>query len=334
VIGVTKTKPAAAEPIKLERIPRPRCRSTSARDVCRGEDYLYKVPGQFYVAECTACGLWFQNPCPHPASLHALYPSDYGPHAPAPTAPATRSRRLARRLLDAARWRAHRIDPLYRRAVTTSLTPTLVPSGAILEIGCANGARLVELRRLGWRRIVGIEFVPAAAERARALGFEIVCDSAENALDVVPNRSLDAVVSSMVLEHMYDPFAVVNKVAGKLKPGAQFLFSTIVRDSLDAAIYGQYWAGFDFPRHMVHFTRNDIRRMLGEHFSAVRFVHQVAPVDFVRSSSWRKSKGEGRWLDGLFLTLGESLPARLFNLVLAYIGRTTRVSVYCRRNGD
>src|SRR5262249_30204522 len=159
------------------------------------------------------------------------YPGDYGPHAPArPPAPARPSGpdRIVRRILDAARWRLRRLDPLHRRAIAASLTPALVTDGSILEIGCANGARLAELGGEGWRRTLGIEFVPEAAERARALGFDVVCGAAETALDAIDDRSLDAVVSSMVLEHLYDPFAVVDKVARKLRPGGQFLFSTIV----------------------------------------------------------------------------------------------------------
>jgi SAM-dependent methyltransferase len=239
---------------------------------------------------------------------------------------------MGRRIVAAIQWRLQKINPLWRRAFATSMVPTLVPGGSILEIGCASGARLVELRRQGWRAIHGIEFVSTAADRARALGFNVSYGMAEDALDSIPDRSLDAVVSSMVLEHLYDPFSVVKKISYKLKTGGEFLFSTIVRDSLDARIYGRYWAGFDLPRHMVYLAREDIYGMLSQCFSSVRIVHQVAPIDFVRSSTWRVKNGDGRLTDSMFIALEESLPARLFNLALAYLNKTTRVSVYCRRN--
>ena len=320
--------------MKLERVSCPRCHNETSREMLSGEDYLYEVPGVFHVAECGDCGLWFQNPRPAPADLAGLYPGDYGPHAPAKAgepAPMPSRVRLPQRIVNAIRWRLRRLDPLRRHALATSLMPALISGGSILEIGCASGARLMELRRQGWGLVHGIEIVPAAADRARALGFNVICGMAEEALDAIPDHTLDAVISSMVLEHLYDPFTVVRKISAKLKPGGQFLFSTIVRDSLDARLYGRYWAGFDFPRHMVHLTREDICRMLSERFTQVRIIHQVAPVDFVRSSSWRIRRGDGRLVDKMFIALGESLPARLFNLALAYMNRTTRVSVYCRR---
>jgi SAM-dependent methyltransferase len=331
-------KPAENGGPQLEQVACPRCHQRASRSVLSGEDYLYEVPGVFHVAECTRCGLWFQNPRPMLEALTSLYPDDYGPHTgtqAAQAASGTRSSpRLHARIVNAVRWRLERINPLHRRSVATALAPTLVPSGSVLEIGCASGARLAELRRQGWSNVYGIEFVPAAARRAEALGFTVVCGSADNALDAFPDGSLDAVVSSMVLEHLTDPFAVVRKISSKLKPGGQFAFSTIVRDSLDARLYGRYWAGFDFPRHMVHLTRKDIRDMLAARFTSVRMVHQVAPVDFVRSSSWRVARGKASVLDRAFIAAGESLPARLLSLALAYLHMTTRVSVYCRRSGQ
>jgi SAM-dependent methyltransferase len=328
--------PASHSGPELEYVNCPRCQSNGWGKIISGEDFLYEVPGEYWVAECNGCGLWFQNPRPSTGSLSSLYPDTYAPHVrvTAEAASATVSTAgLRQRIANAAGWRMQRINPLWRQASATSLTPTLVPGGSVLEVGCASGARLVELRRQGWRQVRGIEFAPTAARLARDLGFDVICGTAEEALSMIPEGSLDAVVSSMVLEHLHDPFAVVSKISTKLKLGGQFVFSTIVRDSLDAAIYGRYWAGFDFPRHMVHLTRDDIRRMLAQHFSQVRLIHQVAPVDFVRSSNWRIARGEGRWFDRIFLALGESLPARLFNLALAYLSKTTRVSVYCRRNG-
>jgi SAM-dependent methyltransferase len=217
------------------------------------------------------------------------------------------------------------------RARLTSLTPEFVPGGRILEIGCAAGHRLVELRKQGWQSIEGIEMVPAAAERARALGFEVRCARVEEALDAVRDESLDAVVSSMVLEHLYDPFEVLRRVATKLKPGGQFLFSTVVRDSLDARLYGKYWAGFDLPRHMVHFTRQDLFEALHPHFERVAAVGQAAPVDFVRSASWRVGQGEGTILDRIFVAMGQGIIAQALSLLLAGMGRATRVSFYSRR---
>ena len=115
-------------------------------------------------------------------------------------------------------------------------------------------------------------------------------------------------------------------VAAKLKPGGQFLFSTISRDSLDARIFGAHWAGFDFPRHMVHFRIQDIRDMLAGAFENVECFHQNAPVDFVRSATWRN-----RPIDRVLGALAKSPLGKPLGGVLARLGMTTRVSFRCRR---
>lgn len=322
--------------IVLEPAPCPRCGSPTVKPVYSARDYLYGIPGEFHVGECARCGLWFQNPRPTPACLGAAYPSSYTPHAAGDVSPPTPQKLpLFQRALRSLWARIARLNPVPRlmagRARRTALTPELVPNGRILEIGCAAGHRLTELRKQGWQSIQGIEMIPAAAERARALGFDVRCARVEEALEAVPDGSLDAVVSSMVLEHLYDPLAALKQVARKLKPGGQFLFSTVVRDSLDARLYGKYWAGFDLPRHMVHFTRRDLLEALEQDFERISAVRQAAPIDFVRSASWRVGQGEGTMLDRIFILMGRGSIAQAFSLLLASVNQTTRISFYSYR---
>jgi SAM-dependent methyltransferase len=312
--------------IEMESTACPRCAKRAARPLLSGEDWLYGVPGQFHAVACAACDLWYQDPRPARASLSALYPSDYGPHAPRTQAQPAAAARLGFLQRVQRRLRGYIAPLAERQARETALTPELVRGGSILEIGCAAGQRLVTLREQGWQRIQGIEMVPAAAQRARELGFTVECGMVEDALARVPDASLDAVVSSMVLEHLYDPIAVIRRVAGKLKPGGQLLFSTIVRDSLDRRLFGRYWACFDFPRHMVYLSRADVRRALAEAgFAAPRIVDQSAPVDFVRAATWRAGIAD-RALAKLFA----SDAGDLLGVLLARLGLSSRISVYSR----
>jgi SAM-dependent methyltransferase len=330
----------------LRSVPCPRCGAERSRVVVEGRDYLYGVAGRFRAAECDACGLWFQNPRPLDAELPDLYPTAYEPHSvPAPpvegTVSAGRARFLRRhfgyhdftpgatRVRD---WRAFTLfDAVRHWTVGQDLIPRYVVGGRLLELGCGSGARLRLLHGLGWQRVQGVEFVPAAADRARALGFEITCAPVEEALDEFPDECLDVVVSSMLLEHLRNPFDVVSRIATRLKPGGQFLFSTITRDSLDARIYGRFWAGFDFPRHLVYLRTSDIVRMLEHRFEHVEFFYHADPIDFVRGSTWRANDGKATLLDRAVLAMRTSLPARLCLMVLARLGLTCRVSVRCRR---
>jgi 2-polyprenyl-3-methyl-5-hydroxy-6-metoxy-1,4-benzoquinol methylase len=207
------------------------------------------------------------------------------------------------------------------------LIPHFVKDGRLLEIGCATGDRLLQLRELGWQNISGIELVESAAEIAREKGFKITSGRIEDAIDKVDDSSLDTVVMSMVLEHLENPFEVTRKMAGKLKPGGEFLFSTVVRGSIDYKFFKSYWAGFDFPRHLIFFKRRDLMKMLEANFKEIHFYYQNAPVDFIRSASWRKNGFQDR----LIIWMAGSTLFSFIGYLIAFCGYTTRVSVRCTK---
>ena len=369
--------------VTLENAACPRCGSTEGRTVAEAEDFLYGVPGRFFVWECAGCGLQYQNPRPIPEHLPLLYPATYGPHGGnvpsgemGESAARTRFKRLpivrsAWPLLHTARsrfrslrhrviarisrlghvsptqWEAYlrhelgyshlevsssergrvRRAKLCRRMAGIGLIPHYVPNGRLLEIGCATGDRLTQLRDCGWNQLDGIELAEQAAVQARQKGFPVLCEALETGLDHFPDASFDVVVSSMVLEHLYNPFDVTRAIARKLRHGGQFLFSTVTRDSLDARLFDRYWGGYDFPRHMVYFRLTDIRNMLSDDFELVNSYHQNAPVDFVRPAMWRRP--EAKFYDRWICRMAESAGGTFVGGILAWARQTCRVSFRC-----
>lgn len=323
----------------LETIPCPRCGSLRSHGTVTGRDYLHQIDGTWHAALCDDCGLAFQNPRPPLDAIASLYPDDYLPHDEhvVSTLPAGRRDYLRRRLgythLERSGARSRLLDPWNRWLTGVRLVPRFVEGGTLLEIGCGSGGRLRELRELGWRDLRGIELVPSAAEKARAAGFHIECGAVEQMIDRIADASLDVIIASMVFEHMTEPFAMFGAAARKLKPGGELLLSTVVRDVYEARLYGSYWAGFDFPRHMVYFTRGDLTAATRDTFTPFEMFHQVAPVDFVRSSSWRIEDGKGGRFDRLMVALGRSTIAKSLHVFLAWCRLTSRVSFRARRLG-
>jgi SAM-dependent methyltransferase len=332
-----------APPVEWERPRCLRCGHAHSRVIHHGRDYLHQLPGEFSVSECPSCGLWFQSPRPVQAEAASLYPADYGPHGePGPLTLRAGAARYLRRVLGYAHlkasptratdWRSWRLlNPARRWWAGVGLIPRFVPNGSLLELGCGSGSRLVHLRQLGWHDLSGVELVPLAAERAASAGFAVQCAPVEEALRTYPDAAFDVVIMSMVIEHLYDPFDVMREIARVIKPGGQFLFSTVVRDAPDAAIYGKYWAGFDFPRHMIYFRMSDIRAMLGGAFRDLERFHHAAPIDYVRSSSWRRNDGAATPFDRVVMSVGGTSAALAASLVLAWLHQMCRVSFRCTR---
>lgn len=329
--------------IELVNVPCPRCGGKESVTIARGKDRLYGVSGEYFAAECRGCGLWFQNPRPPLDRLSDLYPGEYPAHLrPTPPAVNQGTAEYLRRHMGyiglqpdsetGFRWTSLPFFfPMRKWLLGVNLTPHFVPGGKVLDIGCASGTFLLYLRRLGWEKLHGIELMPAAAEQARKAGLEVVSGEIEQNLSSYPDSAFDVIISSMVFEHLVDPFAVVREVAKKLKPGGQFLFSLPLHDSLDYKMFGDYWGGFDFPRHLVHFSMADVLGMLKENFEEPEYFHQSAPQDFTRPASWRLAENNAGLLDRAALMLASSRAGYALGFVLAKLGLTCRVSFRCRR---
>jgi SAM-dependent methyltransferase len=215
----------------------------------------------------------------------------------------------------AARWRAG-----------CDLIPRFVPEGRLLELGCGNGETLNKLRDLGWRNLYGVEMSDAAARLARRSGFTVMTTTIEAALETYPDGWFDAIVAEMVLEHLVNPFAVVQRIARKLKPGGEFLFSTVIRDSLDGRIFGRYGVCYDFPRHMVFFRKRDLNELLRPDFDRIQSWHQHTPIDFQRPAYLRSARFDPE-LQRFFKSRAG---ARVVH-TLARLKLMGRVSYRCRR---
>ena len=338
--------------IRLERVACPRCDCSTSSPVYTAHDYIYGLPGTFYAERCDECGLWFQNPRPVEADIPRLYPETYTPHAethhkrtavngrvswlknawrgwnngyltkklryehrridhPAAHVGATLGASISR----AARWRAG-----------CDLVPHFVRGGKLLEVGCGNGDSLERYRELGWQNLHGVELSDSAARIARRAGFNVKTTTIESALETYPDKTFDAIVAVMVLEHLANPFAVVRQVARKLKPGGEFLFSTVIRDSIDGRVFGKYGVCFDFPRHMVFFRKRDLNAMLRADFDKIESWHQSTPIDFQRPASLR----DDRYDTPLRNFFAGRTGARAVSL-LARLNLMGRVSYRCRR---
>lgn len=350
--------------IRLERVPCPRCSSLKSSMIYSAQDYLYQLPGIFYAESCDDCGLWFQNPRPIETDLQLLYPDTYAPHLETTSNSFKQnSAGLRRKLTGPLRrlnwlkngWRGwhngyltrrlgyqHRTDQSlparFGAAISSSvsrsarwragcdLIPRFVSGGRLLELGCGKGDSLKRFRDLGWQDLHGVELSDSAARIARQSGFNVKTATIESALETYPDGWFDAIVAEMVLEHLVNPFKVVRQIARKLRPGGEFLFSTVIRDSIDGRIFGRYGVCFDFPRHMVFFRKRDLNEMLLSDFDQIHSWHQSTPIDFQRPASL----GNSRFAPQLRSFFNSRSGIQVVQL-LARLKLMGRVSYRCRR---
>ncbi len=142
------------------------------------------------------------------------------------------------------------------------------PLGRVLDVGCGEGAAGPGLREAGATWISGVEVQPAAAERAAAVLDEVVVGGVEDVLDRL-SGPFDTLLAYDVLEHLFDPRAVLQLLRGQAVTGARLHVSlpnarhwTLVRDLALRGTFGYTEAGHRDETHVRWFTRSDIVALL------------------------------------------------------------------------
>lgn len=289
---------ASAVPVALEPIACPLCGGRDTVPLASMPDLELGTPGLFPLARCAECGLVHQNPRMREEQIERAYPPHYARHGRDPNL--TRlwrkhraavlwrlTRRHGYRHLDAAAVggrRARLAAPLaawwWRDEIDLALPPW-IGGGRLLDVGCATGVHLRQAREAGWR-VAGIEIDPEAAERARAVTPDIFCGDVRDA--PFPPGSFDVVTSFHVVEHLVDPVGALRRMTGWLAPGGLLIVEVPNVDGVGGRLFGRYWSGLDFPRHLVQFTPATMAAMVAKAGGrVVRAQHQSKPRYIVRS---------------------------------------------------
>lgn len=240
------------EGLVLEAQPCPNGCPPGDRLVLEGTDLLHAVPGRFKVVRCATCGLMRTDPRPNAATIGIYYPQDYGPHHTAVQAAAPAKKKKQKWYYGPR----ERIRRVFRREART--LPPIKP-GHLLEIGCASGAFLAQVRDKGWTA-EGIEFSAEAAERARAMGFHVQVATVETAAP--PQRKADVLAAWMVIEHLHDPVQSLRRLRDWVEPGGYLIASVPDAGALTARVFGRHWYALDVPRHLYHFSTATMRTTL------------------------------------------------------------------------
>ncbi|PUZ21697.1 class I SAM-dependent methyltransferase [Chitinophaga parva] len=134
--------------------------------------------------------------------------------------------------------------------------------GKLLDIGCGTGAFLHYMQQIGWS-VTGLE--PDAGARARAKElYNVAAQPVENLFSLETGQ-YDAITMWHVLEHVHEIHAYLQHLPVLLKPGGALLIAVPNYTSLDAQHYGPFWAAYDVPRHLYHFSPPSMEMLLQQY---------------------------------------------------------------------
>ena len=286
------------------------------------------LPGEYELARCADCASAVTL-APAPPEAHEA--GAYGGGAP-------RGSKLAAPILD--RFARHRLDLLTKAGARTP--------GRMLDIGAGRGRFVAQARAAGWYAH-GIEPSLRGVQGAQAIGVDLVQSGIEGA--AVPAGSLDAAELWHVLEHLDDPGAALERIAGWLRPGGLLLVGVPNLASVQARAGGPRWYHLDVPRHRTHFTVSGLHALLRGHGLEPVATHHVLaehnPYGLWQSvvsratqtPSWLyhalKRNASLRSRDALVTAVGLSLAplAVLAELLFGLAGRGGTIAVVAQRRG-
>lgn len=129
----------------------------------------------------------------------------------------------------------------------------------LLDVGCGTGDFLKIAKENNWQ-VSGIEPNSNARKIANGKTGNFVFDS-DQLLKFKP-QSFDVITLWHVLEHLPKLENHISIFESLLKPNGRLIIAVPNYKSFDALYYKKYWAAFDVPRHLWHFSQQSISKLV------------------------------------------------------------------------
>lgn len=193
--------------------------------------------------------------------------------------------------------------------------------GTLLDIGCGTGDFLVEAQKRGWIA-TGYEPNDKAGTLAKQKGITMV-----NQLSELETQMFDVITLWHVLEHVPNLEEQIVELRRLLKPDGKLIVAVPNYKSYDANYYKEYWAAFDVPRHLWHFSQESVQRIFSLFDFTVDEIHPMLFDSFyVSLLSEQYKTGKRNWGKALLVGLRSNVEARNsmeYSSLIYCLSRTT-----------
>lgn len=266
----------------------PVCGNSDIHEVYHVEDH-FSSGEVFPLFDCSDCGLRFTNHFPPEEEIGTYYDSpDYISHTDTREGVMNRVYHAARELM-------------LKRKVTLVQKHAPRSTGRLLDMGCGTGYFLNAAKKRGFQ-VTGIEKDPRAREFARERFGLNVAD--EKHFWEVKKGSFHAVTLWHVLEHVEQLNETIARLKHMLTDDGTLVIAVPNHGSHDHSFYRQYWAAYDVPRHLWHFSPRSLEHLLTKH--ELNIVHKYPmPLDAYYisflSEKYKKSAGLTAFARPLFI---------------------------------
>jgi 2-polyprenyl-3-methyl-5-hydroxy-6-metoxy-1,4-benzoquinol methylase len=181
--------------------------------------------------------------------------------------------------------------------------------GKILDVGCGDASFLGCLRDLGWQ-VQGTEVSEVAAQKAKDNDINVfIGDLLDAKYD---NESFDVIRLWSVLEHLHEPAKYLKEIYRILKKEGALIIQVPNINSLAFKLLRKNWCALDVPRHLYHFDKAHLKKMVEQAGFKVRDIHTISVGTLTSSCKADKNTFLKAFFFGFevilnYLGLGDSL---------------------------
>ena len=261
--------------------------------VCNGQKLVKKIDcidhstskEKFTIVSCETCNFTFTNPRPKDESLGGYYKSDmYISHT-------NNTKGLFNWMYQTVR----------NHAIGTKVTllKSLKRSGTHLDIGCGTGEFLNACKNEGFST-EGIE--PSELARKQAIeNFNLSVNENTN-LEQFQNNKFDSISMWHVLEHIPNLNGTITQFDRVLNANGKVIVAVPNHKSWDAKYYKEYWAAWDVPIHLWHFSKETIELLFNKNgFKLIKTKPMLFDSFYVSLLSEEFKTGKKKFINGFII---------------------------------
>ena len=237
--------------------PCPICNKEDISNLLHTKDY--SLTGEdFKIIQCANCTLEYTDPAPSKEDIAPYY------HFPSYISHTDTKEGLVNQLYHKVRNHTLTQKTNWVQSLFTG------HKGHILEVGAGTGAFAHSMSKKGWK-VTALE--PDESSRKKALeNYNIHLLPIEKLYNL-ESASFEVITLWHVLEHVHDLNEYMKTFQRLLKPNGRLIIAVPNYTSYDAGYYKKYWAAYDVPRHLYHFSPLSMHYLVKKHKMSI--VHKL-----------------------------------------------------------
>jgi 2-polyprenyl-3-methyl-5-hydroxy-6-metoxy-1,4-benzoquinol methylase len=138
-----------------------------------------------------------------------------------------------------------------------------IPGDNVIDIGCGNGDLAIELKRSGWKNVIGVDVSKPRIAIARTRSPEITFFDVPLEKTNIPSNHAELAILDNVIEHIPDPVVFLRSLRTYMEPQGKIVVITPNMCSGNFKFLGRWWTPELAPHaHIFLFTPKAMRNCL------------------------------------------------------------------------